>query len=60
MHNFPGTSFVADAGIDLFSEKCQRREGVFIRVEVPEGRRGGRNKGGGEALIMELVLADDL
>ena len=47
MHNFPGTSFVADAGIDLFSEKCQRREGVFIRVEVPEGRRGGWNKGGG-------------
>ena len=38
-YNFVGTIFVADAGMDLFSEKVQICEGCFFSRE--EAQRGG-------------------
>ena len=49
MYNFKGSSFGADAGIDMFSGKSHSCEGVFFRVEDPEGCGGvtGTRGGGG-------------
>ena len=41
MYNLIGTSFGADVGLDLFSEKVQIREGFLSRIEFQEGGRGG-------------------
>ena len=39
MYNFVGTSFGDDDGLDMCSEKCQSREGVFF-----VGRRSIKRK----------------
>ena len=48
MWNFSGN--VVDVRMDLFSSKCQNRDGFFCRTEVL-GRGGGGTKGRVEGLI---------